>query len=82
MKAWAKVKTIAERSDVSPRTVRTWLQDGLRHARIRGTILIKTDWLDDFLESHEAGNPKQVDNIVSEVCKDLLNDKRGNNETG
>lgn len=66
MKAWGKVKTIAERSDVSPRTVRSWLKDGLPHSKVRGTILIKFEQLDAFLESYAVSN-NEVDNIVAEV---------------
>ena len=66
MQAWGKVKTIAERSDVSPRTVRTWLKDGLPYSKVRGTILIKFEQLDGFLESYSVSN-NEVDNIVAEV---------------
>ena len=66
MKAWGKVKTIAERSDVSPRTVRTWLKDGLPYSKIRGTVLIKFEQLDAFLESYSASN-NEIDSIVEEV---------------
>ena len=68
MKAWGKVKSVAERSDVSPRTVRTWLKEGLPHYKIRGIVLIKFEELDSFLESFSvSGN--QVDEIVDEVLK-------------
>ena len=66
MKAWGKVKSIAERSDVSPRTVRTWLKDGLPHSKVRGTILIKFDQLDAFLESYSVSD-NEIDSIVEEV---------------
>ena len=68
MKAWGKVKTIAERSDVSPRTVRTWLKDGLPYSKIRGTILIKFDQLDAFLGSYSVSD-NEIDNIVEEVLR-------------
>lgn len=66
MKAWGKVKTIAKRSDVSPRTVRTWLKDGLPHSKVRGTILIKFEQLDAFLDSYSVSD-NQIDSIVEEV---------------
>ncbi|OEU66544.1 MAG: hypothetical protein BA863_19490 [Desulfovibrio sp. S3730MH75] len=69
MKAWGKIKTIAERSDVSPRTVRTWLKDGLPHCKVRGTILIKFDQLDAFLERFTVDDD-QVVRIVSEVLNE------------
>jgi len=66
MKAWGKVKTIAERSDVSPRTVRTWLKDGLPYVKVRGIVLIKFEQLDSFLESYSESD-NQIDRIVDEV---------------
>jgi len=66
MKAWGKVKTIAERSDVSPRTVRTWLKDGLPYVKVRGIVLIKFEQLDSFLESYSVSD-NQIDRIVDEV---------------
>ena len=68
MKAWGKVKSIAERSDVSPRTVRTWLRNGLPYSKIRGTILIKFDQLDAFLESY-AVSDNEIDKIIEEVLR-------------
>ncbi|MEA3417222.1 MAG: helix-turn-helix domain-containing protein [Thermodesulfobacteriota bacterium] len=67
-KSWGKVKTIAERSDVSARTVRTWLKEGLPYSKVRGTILIKFDQLDVFLESYSVSD-NQIDSIVTEVLR-------------
>ncbi|MBW2662954.1 MAG: helix-turn-helix domain-containing protein [Deltaproteobacteria bacterium] len=68
MKAWGKVKTIAERSDVSSRTVRTWLKAGLPYSKVRGTILIKFEQLDNFLESYSVSD-NEIDSIVEEVLR-------------
>ena len=68
MKAWGKVKTIAERSDVSPRTVRTWLKEGLPYSKISGTVLVKLEHLDAFLESYSVSD-NEIDNIVEEVLR-------------
>ncbi|OEU62875.1 MAG: hypothetical protein BBJ57_03490 [Desulfobacterales bacterium PC51MH44] len=69
MKAWGKVKTIAERSDVSPRTVRNWLKDGLPHSRVKGTILIKFEELDAFLERFAV-----EDDRVNRLADEVLNE--------
>lgn len=69
MKAWGKVKTVAERSDVSPRTVRTWLKNGLPYSKIRGVVLIKFEQLDAFLERFTVED-EQVDRIVKEVLSE------------
>ncbi len=63
---WLKPKNAAVHADVSERTVRTWLKCGLRHVRPNnGAILIKIEWLDEFLMSFEAGCD-ETEKIVGE----------------
>ena len=71
MEAWGKVKSSAQYAGVSERTLRNWLNAGLRHVRLKtGTILIKHDWVDEYLESYEVvGN--EVDKITEEICNEL-----------
>ncbi len=72
MKGWLKPKTAAEYADVSERTLWTWLkEDGLQSSKIRGTTLIKIQWVDEFLERHELDHGNEVDRIVSDVFKEL-----------
>ena len=71
MSGWVKIKKAADYADISERTIRHWLKDGLKHSRLpSGTILIKYDWLDSYLESF-AAKEDQVDKIVNEVLKDF-----------
>lgn len=70
MQGWAKVKKAAAYADVSERTFREWLKEGLRHVRLRGTIRIKFEWIDEFLESFSV-EENEVDRIVDEVFKEL-----------
>jgi hypothetical protein len=68
---WCKIKKGAEYSDISERTFRDWLKDGLKHARLpSGTILIKYEWIDEFLENYSA-KEDLVDKTVNEVMKDF-----------
>jgi hypothetical protein len=54
---------------MSERTIRSWLKDGLRHSRLRsGTILIKIEWIDEYLELFEA-QENEADSIVDEVVR-------------
>lgn len=75
MKAWASIKTAAVYADVSPRTVRSWLKEGLKHSRLpSGTIRIKLEDLDEFLSQYAVdGNEARarVDGIVEEVMRGL-----------
>ena len=72
MKGWLKPKAAAEYCDIGERTLRTWLkEDSLRSAKIRGTTLIKVQWLDEFIEHHELSQDNKVDQIVSDVCKEF-----------
>ena len=72
MNGWGKIKSAAQYCDVSERTLRKWLKDGLKHVRVQGsgTILIKYSWLDEFLENFTV-NQNHVDEIVSDVLKQL-----------
>ncbi len=71
MTEWLKVKSAAKYADHSERTVRGWLKADLRHIRLKsGAILIKTEWLDKWLESFECqGN--EVDQAVDQMLAEL-----------
>jgi excisionase family DNA binding protein len=72
MKGWLKPKPAAEYADVGERTLRTWLkEETLRSSRVRGTVLIKTQWLDEFLERHEVSSRNELEGIVDEVMRGL-----------
>jgi excisionase family DNA binding protein len=72
MDGWAKVKDAAEYSGVSVRTLREWLKEGLPHARLKtSTILIKYDWIDQWLSQFEVKPDNSVDAIVDEVLEGL-----------
>jgi len=72
MSGWAKIKPAAEYGGVGERTLRgVWLKKGLKHVRLpSGTILIKYEWIDEFLESYVA-QEDQVDKIVNQTMKDF-----------
>ena len=72
MKGWLKPKHGAKYSDVGERTYRTWFKKGLRSVRIRGIVLSKVEWIDDFLQKHEVGDGKEVDRIVSDLSNSVL----------
>ena len=68
MEGWAKIPQIAEYLDLSPRTVRKLLKQGLRHARMEsGTVLVKYSDADAFLEQFIDDPGQQVDDAVAEV---------------
>jgi hypothetical protein len=72
MQGWFKVKEIPSYcGKVSERTVYTWFEKGLRRVKVGGVVLIKREWLDDFLMSFEADPKAEVDGIVDEVMKGI-----------
>ena len=72
MNGWAKVPQIAEYMNLSQRTVRDLLKQGLRHSRLpSGTILVKYTWADEFLEQFEYDGGNRVDAIVDEVMEGI-----------
>ncbi len=45
---WARVKVAAAYAGVSPRLIRNWLKQGLKHVRVGGALLIRYADIDDF----------------------------------
>jgi excisionase family DNA binding protein len=72
MVGWFSIAGASAYCSTSKRTVEMWIkEEGLRISRVRGKRLIKKEFLDEFLEKHESGNGKKVDQIVDETLKDL-----------
>lgn len=72
LKTWLNIKNAAAYSDVSERTLETWLRQGLRSAKVGGCRRIKIDWIDEYLEQHEVGrDEKAVSRIVDEIMEGL-----------
>jgi excisionase family DNA binding protein len=73
MIGWLDISALSEYCCTSPRTIEMWIKErGLRYSRVRGKRLIKREWLDQFLESHEASkNHEQVDSIVTEILENM-----------
>ncbi len=72
---YRKVSGQAKRFDLSERTFRPFLKQGLKHIRLpSGTILIKDQWADEFFAKFEVvvEEAAKVDGIVHEVLKGLV----------
>jgi len=73
MEGWARVKKAAKYADVSERTMRSWMKDGLRYSRLSsGMIRIRYCAIDDFLKAHQVDERKRVVATVDEVMGDFL----------
>ena len=71
MKGWANVKNASKYADVSERTLRDWLKNGLKHSRLNTkTIRIKYDDVDEYLEQFQI-NDDFVDDVVDSVMSAL-----------
>ncbi len=69
MSEWLRIKAAAKYSKISERTIRTWMKEGMRHSRIGHTVLIRSDWIDEYLQEHEDRSQSEIDAIVNEFCK-------------
>ena len=70
-RGWLKVKESAVYCGLSERTIRELLKQGLRHSRLdSGTVLIKTEWIDEFFSRFEV-RENEADRIVEEVIRGL-----------
>lgn len=73
MVGWFKVKAAAKFAGVSERTFRDLLKQGLKHSRLpSGTILVKADYINQFLESYIV-NENLVDDLVNEALREFKN---------
>ena len=70
MKGWFRIKSAAEYCDVSTKTFRGWLKQGLPHSRLERCVLINRTELDQWLERH-AVDVNQVDEIVDRIMEGL-----------
>jgi len=76
MDGWGKIKAAAMYAGIKERTMRNWLKQGLRHARIpSGTVLIRYRDIDDYLEQF-CGSDHQINRIVDDVVKEFAVKKR------
>ena len=70
-RAWLTVKEASVYSGYSERSIRAFLKQGLRHVRPSSRkILIKREWMDEFLERFEV-TEGQVDRIVEDAVRGL-----------
>lgn len=69
-KGWRKVPNAADYVDLSSRIMRDLIKKGeIRYAKLpSGTILIKMEWLDQYLESREV-RQSAMDHIIEDVMK-------------
>lgn len=71
MEGWATIKRAAKYADVSERTFRDWLKDGLKHSRLNAkTIRIRYSDIDEFLERFQVDD-HLIDDIVDSVMRDF-----------
>jgi hypothetical protein len=76
MDGWGKIKAAAMYAGIKERTMRGWLKQGLRHARVpSGTVLIRYRDIDDYLEQY-CGSDHQINRIVDDVVKEFAVKKR------
>ena len=73
MNGWLNVKKACAYANVSERIFRTWLKEDLRHVRPKhGPILIKAEWIDQYLSGFEVVKvDNEVDKIVEETCREF-----------
>ena len=72
MKGWRKIKAAAQYMNMSERSVRSLLKEGLRHSRLpSGTVLISIQAIDEYLKKFEVDASSEVDKIVSSIAKEI-----------
>ena len=71
MEGWATIKKAAKYADVSERTFRDWLKNGLKHSRLNAkTIRIRYSDIDEFLDRFQVDD-HLLDDLVDSVMRDF-----------
>ena len=65
---WTR-KTAAKQCDVSTKTIDLWRSQGLRSIKRGQAVLIKPEWIDDFLLSEDSEN---FEAFLDEVAKEFV----------
>jgi excisionase family DNA binding protein len=68
--SWLRIQKAAAYADVSPRTIRRWLHEGLRHSRVSGVPYISEQAVDEWMQAHEVQEDR-AQLVVDEVMADL-----------
>jgi excisionase family DNA binding protein len=67
VQGWLKIKQACMYCGISERTFRNWLKDGMRFSKLpSGTVLIKKEWIDEFITGHEVTGNK-IDDLISSL---------------
>lgn len=64
---WMRIEDAAEYAGVGVGQIREWMKDGLRYSQRKKTIVIKPEWIDQFLGRFEV-QATDIDRMVDEVC--------------
>ena len=71
MDGWASVKKAAKYADISERTMRDWLKNGLKHSKpSAGMIRIRYSDIDEYLMKYQV-DENFVDAVVDEILRDF-----------
>lgn len=71
MNEWLKPAHAAKYCDVTTKTFRGWLKDGLKFSRLKsGHILIKKTNIDEYLQGFEVAE-NEVDQTVNRIINSL-----------
>lgn len=68
--SWLRIQKGAAYADVSTRTFRRWLHEGLRHSRINGIPYVQESAIDAWMQAHEV-TKNRAQRIAAEVMAEL-----------
>ena len=65
-KGWLRTESAAEYADVSPRLIKEWRRQGLRHIKVNDRLtLTRPEWLDDHIQAQDS--QPDLDAILAEL---------------
>lgn len=71
MEAFITLEQAAQHVGVTPRTLRKWLKEGLKHVRVSSRLIrTKMEWVEDYMAAH-LHSRNHIEELVNSVLGDL-----------
>ena len=72
MEGFITIEQAAQHVGVTPRTLRKWLKEGLKHVRVSSRLIrTKMAWVEDFMGSR-LHSRNHIEELVNSVLGDLV----------
>ncbi len=68
---YLKLSQAAAYCGITKRTLRHWLEDGLKSAKVGGVVLVRKAWLDQYIKQYCRELGMDLDKVVDGVIREF-----------